>query len=432
MAGRNDKRVTGAGLTAIMLISAAGSGVIISGEASAQWLWDRDRNISVMQRPRPEYDALGVRAGAFIFRPRADLGVEFNDNIFATATAEQSDTIFVINPSITMDTTWSNHAFNAFANVVAREYADFGSESTTDYTFGAAGRLDVARGTAVNLSASHSRATEPRTSAGAAGSAAEPIRFDTTSFALGGDHVFNRLRLRGGYDFSRSDYDDAALIGGGVASQGFRDRDLHRYTLRADYAISPDTALFVRYRHNERDHRLSPPAVPLNRDSNGYTVDAGVEFDLGGLARGELGLGYMKQDYDSPGFANVNGFSIDGLIEWFPTQLTTLTFTAQRSIEDSGIAAAAGYVGTAASAQLDHELRRNVILTGRLDYGSDDYQGIDREDERWGATAQATYLMNRNMGLRASYSHFEQTSSGAAANRDFTVNRFTLGLVLQY
>lgn len=432
MAGKNEKLISGAGMVALSMSSAAVSGMAVSGEASAQWLWDRDRNVSVMQRPRPEYDALGMRAGAFILRPRADLGVEFNDNIFATATATESDTIFVINPSIAVDTTWSNHAFNAFANVLTREYSDFDDESTTDYSFGAAGRIDVARGSAVNVSASHSRGTEPRTSAGAAGFAAEPIRFDTTSFAIGADHVFNRLRLRGGYDFTKTDYEDAVLIGGGIANQGFRDRDLHRYTLRADYAVSPDTALFARYRHNERDHRLSPPAVAVDRDSSGYTFDVGIEFDLGSLARGELGIGYMKQDYDSPAFANVDGFSIDGLIEWFPTQLTTLTFTAQRSIEDSGIAAAAGFIGTSLAAQLDHELRRNIILTGRVDYGSDEYQGIDREDERWGATAQATYLMNRNVGLRAAYSHFEQTSSGTAGNQDFTVNRFTIGVVLQY
>ncbi len=395
-------------------------------------MWDRDRNVSVTQRPRPEYDALGVRAGAFIWRPRADLGLERNDNIFATATATESDTIFVINPSISVDTTWSTHAFNAFANVLHREYSDFSNESTTDYSFGTSGRIDVVRGSSIGASASHSRGTEPRTSAGAAGSAAEPIRFDTTNFAIGADHVFNRLRLRGGYDFSRVDYGAATLIGGGVASQNFRDRDLHRYTVRADYAVSPDTALFARYRYNERDYRLSPPAVANARDSSGYTFDVGVDFDLGGLARGEVGIGYAHQDFDDPIFTDIKSLSVDGLVEWFPTQLTTVTFTAQRSVEDSGIAASAGYVGTAFSARADHELLRNVIVTGQISYATDDYQGIDREDKRWGAVVAATYLLNRNVGVRASYDYVDQRSSGVAANRNFDVNRFTIGVVLQY
>lgn len=430
--GFKDKLFSGVGGLALTATAATTGSIALHGEASAQWMWDRDRNVSVMQRPRPEYDALGIRAGAFIWRPRADLGIEHNDNIFATATAEQSDTIFVINPSVSVDTTWSTHAFNAFANVNHREYSDFSNESTTDYSFGTSGRIDIVRGSSISASASHSRGTEPRTSAGAAGTAAEPIRFDTTNFAIGGDHVFNRLRVRGGYDFSKLDYDDARLIGGGVASQAFRDRTLHRWTARADYAVSPDTAVFARYRHNERDYRVSPPGVANARDSKGHVFDVGFEFDLGGLARGEIGLGYMKQRYDNPGFADVDGFSIDGLIEWFPTQLTTVTFTAQRGIEDSGIAASAGYIGTAFSARVDHELMRNVILTGQLDYANDEYQGIDREDRRWGATVGATYLLNRNVGIRAGYNYVDQSSSGAAGNRDFSVNRFTLGLVLQY
>mgnify|MGYP002620185229 CR=1 FL=1 len=432
MSDFKDRLFSGVGTLALTATAAATGSITLHGEASAQWLWDRDRNVSVTQRPRAEYDALGVRSGAFIWRPRADLGIEHNDNIFATATAEQSDTIFVINPSLSVDTTWSTHAFSAFANVLHREYSDFSDESTTDYSFGTSGRIDIVRGSSISASASHSRGTEPRTSAGAAGSTTEPIRFDTTNFAIGGDHVFNRLRLRGGYDVSKADYDDAPLIGGGIASQGFRDRTQHRFTARADYAVSPDTALFARYRHNERDYRLSPPAIPAARDSDGYTFDVGVEFDLGGLARGEIGLGYMKQKYDDPGFTDSEGFSIEGLVEWFPTQLTTVTLSAQRNIEDSGIAAAAGYIGTSFAAQLDHELRRNIILTGRIDYGNDDYQGIDREDERWGATIAATYLMNRNVGIRAGYNYVDQRSSGAAGNRDFSVNRFTVGLVLQY
>lgn len=432
MAGLKDRLFSGVGTFALTVTAGGVVSVGVASDASAQWLWDRDRNTSVTQRPRPEYDALGVRAGAFIWRPELNFGAEFNDNIFATATNEESDTIFVINPSVTVDTTWSNHAFNAFADVRHQEYSDFGSESTTDYTFGAGGRLDVARGSSISASAAQTRGTEPRTSAGAAGFASEPIRFDTTTFAVGGEHTFNRLRLRAGYDFTKSDYDDALLIGGGVASQDFRDQDTHRFALRADFAISPDTAVFARYRFNERDFRLAPPAVASNRDSDGFTFDIGIEFDLGGLARGEIGAGYTKQEYDSPAFGSADGLSIDGLVEWFPTQLTTITFTARRSIEDSGLAASAGYIGTALSVQADHELLRNVILTARVDYANDEYQGIDREDRRWGATAQATYLMNRNVGVRASYSHTDQSSSGIAGSRDFSVNRFTVGVVLQY
>ena len=44
----------------------------------------------------------------------------------------------------------------------------------------------------------------------------------------------------------------------------------------------------------------------------------------------------------------------------------------------------------------------------------------------------ATYLLNRRVGLNAAYAYYKQSSEGADAGPDFTINRVMGGLVLQF
>ena len=151
--------------------------------ASAQdtGMFNRDQNTSVVERPRPEYQSGGIQRGAFIFTPQMTADLEFNDNIYATATNEQSDTIAVLNPTLNVASTWSRHSLSANASVTRREYFDFSDESVTDFSLGVDGGIDIGMGWTAGLGAGYDSLHEPRTSAGAAGRAAEPISYDTSS-----------------------------------------------------------------------------------------------------------------------------------------------------------------------------------------------------------------------------------------------------------
>ena len=120
------------------------------------------------------------------------------------------------------------------------------------------------------------------------------------------------------------------------------------------------------------------------------------------------------------------------LVEWFPTQLTTVTATGSRTIEDSAIIGSGGYLSTGVGLQIDHEFKRNVILGAALSYSEDDYEGIDRNDNRFSGTLSATYLVNRRLGVSLAASHMEQSSDGADAGSDFDVNRLMISFVGQF
>jgi hypothetical protein len=411
----------------------------LSKSSEAPSNFRRDRNVSVTQRPHPGYEALGLREGAFMVWPKLTATAEYNSNIFATAAGTVSDTIFHVTPEVNLTSNWSRHSLQAYARGMLNRYASNSDQKTDDYALGAEGQLDVLRSARINGGVDLSRLTEPRTSAGSEGSAF-PVQYRLATARLAGEREFNRLRLSARADWSKFNY----LNRTGNVPQDDRDRTVVIGAVRGDYAISPDTALFVEVIANDRNYRLSrspvvagAPLFPnfVNRDSKGAEALAGASFELAALVRGEVGVGYLKQTFKDSAFPDVKGLGARAQVEWFPTQLTTVTFTGSRAVEDAAVIGASSYLSSNLGVQVDHELLRNVLLGATAGYGKDDYRGVNRQDKRWSAGLSATYLMNRNIGATLAYNHAHQTSNRAAETGgvgNFTIDRVGATLTLQY
>jgi len=445
-----------AGFTAVLLASVAiPSGVFaqsVGGDlsgAQAESNFARDRNVAVRERPHPEYETAGIRLGAFMAFPRVEGDVEYDDNIFALQNNKVSDTIFRLKPEVSVVSNWSRNMLRLHAGAAIDSYSQHSGENTTDWDVGAEGRLDFAGRANVSGGISTAHLTEPRTSSNLAtgggfgpGSPAHPVEYDLQRANIGWTKEFNRLKLGVRGDWAHYDYHDVAVIGppAGIIDEDLRDRTVTALSARADYAISPATAVFVEVAANNRDFRLAPPLPQLKQDSSGTEVLAGVNFEAGHLARGDIGVGYLQQNYKAAGAKDVSGLGFRGKLEWFPTQLTTVTLNATRSVEDSGVVNPAGQTGgylfTDTGVQVDHELRRNIILTGSVSYTNSDYTQIDRTDNRWLWAASATYLLNRRVGINAGFSSLHQDSHGTAPafllGNKFTDNKAGVSLILQW
>lgn len=402
----------------------------MAGAADAQSAYDRDHNVSVQQRADTEQAPLGIGLGGFLLFPQLDLGVEMNDNIFAAATNETDDTILHAGASARLASQWSRHALNFFGGVSSRTFSDNGDDDAVDWRLGADGRLDVIRDTYIRGNAGFGHTTESRFSGNGPATLAQPIEFDYVDAGAEIVHDVNRLRTSLGFSYGTFDYQDGRLVGGAPFEQDDRDNDVLDITGRADYAISPDTAIFGKVSHRTRDYDLDSGTANgnpiLDRDSKGWRYLVGANFDLTSVVRGEVGLGYSSTKYDSPAFDDVNGLAASAEVDWFVTQLTTLTFDAGRETTDSGITGAAGIDRVSYGVRADHELRRDIILTGGVSLQQDDYQSIDRNDDRNRFDAGVDWYANRAMKIGASYERFEQNSDGINRDRDYTANVFML------
>src|SRR5690606_5077372 len=106
----------------------------------------------------------------------------------------------------------------------------------------------------------------------------------------------NRLRVSIEGAAVKTDYANARNLAGVVIDTRSRDNTTLSVRARAEYQQSPSFGYFVQGTYNTRDFATAPAFNP-KRDSKGYELLAGINFELSALARGEVGVGYLKQSF---------------------------------------------------------------------------------------------------------------------------------------
>ena len=364
--------------------------------------YNRGGNVSVLDRARPDYDPIGVPVGTFRLYPSLNTQLEYVDNIYASQNGRASDGIFPITP-------WSRNAFSISGDVSRNEYFTFSNNDTTNYGVRLNGRLDLLREDSVVVGYDHEFATEPRTNSIVAQESPNPSQFTHDGASVSGVHQLDRIRLVASFTFNHLDYQDLTGFNDIFIPNEERSYNEYQAVGRADYAISPDFAIFGSVEYNKFDYKLDP----TDRNSDGYIVLGGVNMDIPNLIRGEVGVGYLTQDYNRG--ADQSGIAAQAQLQYFPTQLTTVTLNAQRRIENASVINSGGDVLSTVSLRVDHELRRNVLLFAQLGYSHDDFQGFSFTDNRYSAGFGATYLVNRLISLNAAFDHETQSTTGSAS-----------------
>jgi hypothetical protein len=377
---------------------------------------DADDTISVRDRARPEYDPLGVRLGGFTLNAALDLAVTSTDNLFAEEDAfADDDIIFSVMPTARLSSNWSRHALSLYGGAQSTAHEDFGSEDTDTYWFSGVGRLDIGRATTLTAAAGLAHEVEPRTDPDAPATP-DPVEYDRNTLSLIAQHTFNRVRVTGEVSTASYEFDGA---------QSFRDSDESAVRGRVDIELTPRIGAMAQFTADERDSDNSPA-----NSSEGQTVLVGATINFTDLMKGEITAGQFERDYD--GLPDTDGLAVAGNLQWYITRLTTLTFDARRNAEDVvGGSTGLPYVESEYGGRVDHELLRNVLLTGALHGGQREYDVIDRDDEFLYGEAGADWLLNRRLVVRGRYEYYQTDSSGAAAYRDYEENRLSLGLSLR-
>lgn len=364
------------------------------------------------------FEPLGIRAGAFLVYPSLRAAGAYDDNIFATKDDEEDDFIFTLRPEIRAESQWSRHSLAAST---FGEFGFFADENDSNYEdFGGAldGRLDVTRESATFGRLSFARLHEDRESADDVGED-EVTQFWVTEAALRHRHRFARFFVEPRLRARRLAFEEA-----GVVTNADRDRNFFDGGLRAGVTVSPAINVFA---EGTADVIEYDDAGEIN-DSNGYVGRVGVEVDVTRLVVGEASIGYAYRQNDN--FENEGGLAGDIGIVWTPTQLTTATFTGRAGFDETTVTfegdRSSGNLASAIGVNVDHELRRNIILNGNASYDRDDFQGTGRTDDTFRIGGGVTYLLNRNLSLDATYRFDTRDSDDDGA--EFDRNIFRVGV----
>jgi hypothetical protein len=391
---------------------------------------DRGNNTSVRERSRPNYDPAGIAIGAFTLRPTVEVEWGTTDNVFRTDTATESAETITIRPKFRLASNWSVHALEVYGGIAQTDVGGASSESRLEVEYGVSGRLDIQRGSLIQATARNFQGREQRGVIGSPFDTVKPIEYDETSGSLAGIWELSRVRLAATISTLELDFDDTLLRNGTIVDQDDRDRRQNSFTLRSDFAINPALALFAQVTWDDRDYR-SVQAPFISRDSKGSSSLVGANFDISNLARGEIGIGYVEQDYSAPVYGSTDGLGYRAAIEWFPRRNITVAASASQSVEDSAISGFGGNLTSAWGLQADYEWRPNIILTWKTLQTDVAYKSSNRSDSSDTTSFSAVYLLNRRTALSAALTSSSLSSSGLQSGPGFEDWRFWLRLVLR-
>jgi hypothetical protein len=467
--------------------------------ALAQDLLDRGENVTVQDRPRPEYDPLGLKLGVgFVIFPKVTVGETFDDNIFGLPSSDLLDVLvrempdpqrfsqftgkmrpltdaqLSIEPNITIKSNWNQHSLELTADAIldrSATYPDFSANSpafshtdffnSDQYSFSAAGTLNVHHDLAINIDASYGRQLLPRTFAGYVLVSSIPTALDVAaSFAplfvnkteakIGVVKEFSRLRITLSGQFQDFDYLNGfgptfkfsgieplqispvkSALTVGPVEEGFQTHDNFTEFVRADYPLSSDFALFA----EETVVESQFPNVGFRNRFDEETL-FGSNFQVAGFVTAEVGVGYLYSHVSYPDVKPVEAPDFRAKITYFPTGLVDLTLSARQSVVDSDVPQSPDYVEKSFGLQGNYELLRNVIITGQASLDFQDYRVIDRHAQIVGGGVSATYLPNRGMRVTLAFDRRQFTSSGAdpvaRQFNEFNEDRVSLALTLQH
>lgn len=387
---------------------------LLAGVALAQ------RGVPVTEKPRPDYDAQGIRSGGMVIKPELTLGLEYNDNIYATKDNKESDWITIIAPRIKVDSNWTRHALGFDAGLKGGIYASESDENYLDAHIRLSGRMDVLRESFFSALASFERLHEERGERDVSGTWKEPSVYNRSMGNLSYLHGIGKVSLNAGVGITNLDYQSVDLIGGGSDSQDLRDRNIYNVNARMAYELLPNVLPFLAAQYEWRKYDKSE----ARRDSDGYRIGVGTGFDLGGVTTGEIFAGYMHQDYDHRD--NISGAWYGLSLLWNVTEMTSVQASVESSVKETTVANAAGINAVDAGIRIDHELLRNLLVGAFFDYTYDDYKSVDITDKYYTVGPRVTYLWNRNLSLGAEYSHKKKDST--PSTRDYTENKFMISL----
>jgi hypothetical protein len=369
------------------------------------------RGETVIQRPRRAYDPLGVKLGGFTLFPSVTVGAGATSNVVDG----EADVFASYSAAAVVRSDWSRHQLVFDGHVDGRRYLDHESEDSTSWLARARGRLDIQGTDSLVGEVSTQRVIETRGTVGELVGTRSPVRYTRQRAELAADFDFGRLTAGAHFGFDQQNFDDSRAPNGSLIEQDQRDRDRYELGGEVGYQFGGPQRAFLGINHEWQRYRLE--AIP-RRDVNVLELLLGIRSEITPLIRGQLAIGYLRADFLDPAVRTRDGIAINTRLDWLVTELTTIHFTGRRTVSSVASATSPGAIITRFRLGADHELLRNVIVSGGLVYDTADYIESPRLDRLLGIEAGVNWLISPRWRMSIRANAFDRTSKGPG-DRDY-------------
>lgn len=374
-------------------------------------------------------DTPGLHLGSFFLYPEIAAIGAYNDNIYYTRNDRHGDTLLMFSPAIYARSQWKKNYLNMSAGFDAARYQNYPTENYTDGWLNLQGGLDITSDTRLFGGAGVDYQHEPRSSQDAF-IGQYPTRFRNNHAMLGLTQNWGPWMLRLVNTVSALDYFNVENNIGW--SNTLRNRITTAEGVRIAYRVNPHYSVFLQGTHNVRDYKANADYFGYDRDSSGYRVVAGVQFKPRLNLKGEIFLGYLRQNYSDTFFDSVKAPDFGASLQWKPSPLTRVTGYISRTLEETTLAGTPGYLYTTVGGQTSRWLTAKTRLNGYLSYGLSSYPQINRKDHLVNAGVGVDYRLSHGLFLETDYqvqgrnSNVSNTSEQHYA--DYIDNQISIGL----
>ncbi len=367
-------------------------------------------DVTVMSRVRSGYENAGIRAGSFMVRPELNEAFGYESNVLGRARPRGS-TLLQTNASIEAVSAGSRVAVNTGLSVVDSRYLDLANQSFTNWSARLGGTYALGRDTAAIL-VSHDTLSQTQRDLDVPKLDA-PLSYGIDTARAEYRAIFNRLSLTPSVEASRYSF-DSGFAGGRIYDQSYRNRVVVTPGVVAAYDFATRRSMVLVVRNATAFFSRGTGAAP-KRNFDDLSVLSGLDYDVDGIVRVRALVGYESRSFVSKAYATIQAPVAELSLIYNPTGLTTVTGTVARRIQDSADETTAAVTALSASLRVDHELRRNVLLTAAVGVGQNDYNSA-RNQTRVTANLGASYLLNRYAAAGLAYDFISRASSTTALN----------------
>ena len=365
--------------------------------------------VTVASRLHPEYDYRGVRVGGLLLQPELVEQAGYDSNVTGTHPA-QGSALVQTSAALRAADAGSATSFSAALTADDFRYASLAQQSFTNWSAAAQATHSFGRDQA-SLGYSHLDLNQTPRDLDAP-LLDHPLAYRIDQLSASYRASFARTYLLPGLDLAYYSYDNGSA-GGQAYPQAYRDRVTIAPSLEAGYEAAPGRRVVVVLRDavGRYQNQNQLPGQP-SRDFNDASLLAGLVYTIDGTIALRLLAGYEARTFSAAAYKTIQAPVVEAAASWTPSGLTTLTASAARYIEDAASEGVVGLTETALRLGVDHEYRRNIVLSASAAWLQDDYQGGGQQ-ALYEAVLGASWLLNRNLRLGATY-RFDSRQSNAA------------------
>jgi hypothetical protein len=379
--------------------------------------------VTVATRVRPEYASSGVTFGNLTIRPQLTESTGYDSNVLGTR-APHGSALVETNASLSAVEDWSPAtSLNLSASVDDNRYLSQAQQSFTDWSAGIGGMHEFGRDV---FTAQYTHTQSVLT----------PLTLDVpqldTPIPYGLDLVQLRYRANlatwfvipaldvGIYRFGNGS------VGGIPYLQNYRDRVVVSPSVLVGYELAPRRSLVAIVRDSIATYANQPMAgsiTPFTRDYNDAALLGGADYDIDSAIRLRALVGYEMRDFRSSRYKTISAPVAEATAIWTPRAATTITGTLARHIQDSADDTTAAFTETYGQLRVDEEYLPNVLLRASAGIYITDYEGGGSQT-LYSADATATYLLNRDLQIVATYDFSARQSRVSGSGLSITDQAF--------